>query len=215
MLFKNREEAGCVLAQRLAPYKSQKPVVLAVSNGALPMAQKIAEVLQAELDVILVKKIAAPADPEFTIGALSESGEFHLAEMGGGLSRQYLENRAKAEFAKLIHKRKQYSTLKSPVGLNKKTVIIIDEGIATSETVLAAIEYVRRQNPEKIIVGTIVSTFETIKSLKKECDEVIVLYTPVLFSSVGTYFEKCPKVTNKDVERILIEESKNGLVCLY
>lgn len=206
MRFHNREEAGKVLAQRLAEYKKDKPVVLAIPRGALPVGQVIADVLNGELDVVLVKKIGAPNNPELAIGALSESGDIYFTEMAQGLSHEYLTERANIEVKKLNQKRKLYSALRPQVNLKGRTVIIVDDGIATGSTMLAAIKSALHREAKKVIVATVIAPPETVENLRKEADEVVVIYTPELFKSVGEFFEDFSQVTDKEVKDILNAE---------
>jgi putative phosphoribosyl transferase len=210
MRFQNREEAGKVLAQRLAEYKKEKPVVLAIPKGALPLGSAIAEVLNSELDVVLVKKIGAPNNPELVIGALSESGDVYFTEMGQGLSHEYLEARMRSELKKISQKRKQYGELRPRVNLNGRTVIIVDDGIATGATMLAAIKSTRHKGAKKIVVATVVAPPETVRHLREEADEVIVIYTPTLFSNVGEFFDDFSQVTDKEVKDILRDQCERS-----
>lgn len=207
MIFKNREEAGHLLANKLAQYKAQNPLVLAVPRGAIKMAAIIQESLMGELGVILVRKIGSPDNEEFAIGSIGLSGiiqrQPYFKKLG--IDNAYIETEGKRQLNIIKERFKNY-------GLNEKDyqnlyrdriVIIIDDGIATGATMLAAIAEVRTQKPKKIIVAVAVSSKEAIKAIKKEVDEFIAVHIPNEFHSVSEFYQSFPQISDETVINIL------------
>ena len=205
MIFRNREHAATLLAEKLAKYKIQKPLVLGIPRGALPMAKIIADALEVDLDVVLVHKLRAPGQPELAIGAVDEEGRVYLADSAPewGISSEYI-NREKAEQLKTLRRRRaQYTPFRSPMNPSGRTVIVVDNGIATGATMIAALRSVREQNPTKLIAAVAVLPVTTLKNIRKYADEVVYLDTPEDFFAVGQYFEDFSQVTDEDVVAIL------------
>jgi predicted phosphoribosyltransferase len=169
------------------------------------MAEILAEKLEGDLDVILVHKIGAPENPEFGVGSVSEFGTIYHSKAADlcEIPAQYLEKSARQEIAKLKQKREIYTPIRPPLNPKDRTVIILDDGIATGSTMLAAIRAVRTQHPKQIIATSPVASLSAVELLLKEADEVIVLETPEEFVSVGQFYEDFPQVTDEEVCRVL------------
>lgn len=203
MFFRDREEAAELLGRQLLSYKGMKPLVLAVPRGAVPMAKMIADRLDGDLDVVLVHKIGAPENPEYAIGSVSENGEIMLGYGASGVSQEYIARVAQDEMQRLRERRKTYTAVRPRLSPKGRIVIIVDDGVATGSTLLAAIKAVRTEGPDKIIAAVGVAPPDTARRLKREADELVVLDTPEPFFAVGHFFEDFRQVTDEEVIRAL------------
>lgn len=205
MIFKDREHAARLLVQKLAKYKAQKPLVLGIPRGAVPMAKIIADALDGELDVVLVRKLGAPGQPELAIGAVDEEGRVYLSDSlpEWEISAEYVEQEKKEQLQTLRRRRAQYTPFGTPTDSIGRVVIVVDNGIATGATMIAALRSVRERHPAKLIAAVAVLPPATLKRLKKYADEVVYLNAPGDFFAVGQYFEDFSQVTDEDVVAIL------------
>ena len=205
MVFQNRVEAAELLIPKLSRYRMARPLVLGIPRGAMPMAQVLADRLGGELDVVLVHKIGAPDNPEFAIGSVSEYGCIYLSESVRlyGYSMRQIDAIAHKETAKLKERRATYSPIRPAISPEGRTVIIVDDGIATGSTMLAAIRAVRGQNPKRVIVAAPVASPQALHSLKHEADETIVLEAPEDFFSISQFYEEFIPVSDTEVIEIL------------
>jgi predicted phosphoribosyltransferase len=207
MLFQNREQAARLLAEKLAKYKGQNPLVLAVPRGAVPMGKIIADALDGELDVILVRKLRAPNQPELAIGSIDETGHVYLGEYAHVLRipEGYLEAEKQRQLETLRKRRSLYTPVHPPIDPANRIVIVVDDGIATGSTVIAALRALRAKNPARLIVATAVAPPETLQKIEEEADEVVCLQTPTFFYAIGEFFEDFSQVSDEDVIAILKE----------
>jgi putative phosphoribosyl transferase len=205
MLFKNREHAARLLAQRLISYKGKNPLVLGIPRGATPMAKIIAEALGGELDVVLVHKLGAPDQPELAIGSVDETGRVYLADYVSelGVGEDYIQSDIENQLATLRRRRATYTPLRPPIDPSGRIVIVVDNGIATGATMIAALRATRAKKPAKLIGAVAVAPCETVARLRKEADEIVCLKTPADFNAVGQFFEDFSQVTDEDVVAIL------------
>ena len=188
-------------------------VVLGIPRGGVPMARIIADELKADLDVVLVRKIGAPHQRELALGAVDENGELYLNAWAerDGFTRESLKPSIDEEL-KVIRKRRQlYTGARRPIELKGKTVILVDDGIATGATAMAAISLIRRQHPEKLVVATGVIPSENLKKFKVICDELVTLEASAVFYSVGQFYEDFRQVSDEEVISQL-KKSKSGTV---
>jgi predicted phosphoribosyltransferase len=198
MQFKDREQVANMLASRLAGYKGQRPLVLGVPRGAVPMARIIASALGGELDVVLVRKLRAPFQPELAIGAVDETGSvlegrhFDLADV----SEDYLLEEIRTQLEILRSRRQLYTGAHPRSNPTGRVVIIVDDGIATGSSMLSAIRAVRSARPRKIVVAVGVAPPESVAMIGKEADEVVCLQSPQDFYAVGQFFENFSEVTD-------------------
>lgn len=209
-MFTNRIDAGKQLAEKLLPYKHKEVVVLAIPRGGLPVGAEAAKVLQAPLDVSLSKKIGHPYNKEFAIGAVSLEGV--IFNESKGIPEHYLEEETQRIRAALADRAKQYYKNAQPHSLKGKNIIIIDDGLATGNTMLATIELVADQNPAEIIVAVPVAHPSAIEKLERSpfLNEIICLETPFNFRAVGQFYEKFNAVSDGEAIKIL-EDSKAWL----
>ncbi len=203
-MFENRREAGRALAQTLLDYAGQDPVIYALPRGGAPVAAEIAQRLAAPLDLILVRKLGAPRQPELAIGAVVDDGAptFILHDdiiRQLGVSENYVMV-AKSEALSEIERRRQiYFKDRPSVSPKNKTVIIVDDGLATGASMEAAIKAVRQAGPKHIIVAVPVAPIDTLARLETLSDEIVCLATPEPFLSVGSYYQSFPQLSDDDV----------------
>lgn len=204
MTFAHREEAARLLATKLAAYKGKHPLVLAIPRGAVPMGKIIADALGGILDVVLVRKLGAPGNPEYAIGSVDESGYVMLNPDAEGLvDEAYLRNEVQKQMETIRKRRALYTPVHVPIDPRGRTVIVVDDGIATGSTMLAALWAIRAKQPKKIIVAIGVAPKESLARLKDVADEVVCLHAPVFFSSVGEFFDAFPQVEDEEVVAML------------
>ena len=210
MIFSNREEAARRLADKLAAYKGQNPLVLAIPRGAVPMARIVAEALGGEFDVVLVRKLGAPGNPEFAIGAIDETGWAYLGPYAAlaGADEGFIE-RAKARELETIRKRRaQYSPLHPPIDPQSRIVIVVDDGLATGSTMLAALHALRQRAPQKLVCAVPVAPPDTLEKVGEQADEVVCLYAPENFQAVGQFYADFGQVEDEEVIALLSERKK-------
>lgn len=205
MRFHNREHAARLLAEKLAGYRGQHSLVLGIPRGAVPMARVIAEALNGDLDVVLVHKLGAPGNPELAIGSVDESGHVFLHEYAWDLDvdEKYIEREKQAQLKTLHHRRAQYTPVRPPLNPTGRIVIVVDDGIATGASMLAALRAVRAKQPAKLIAAVAVAPLETAARIREEADEVVCLDTPYDFMAVGQYFEDFSQVSDEQAIAIL------------
>lgn len=204
MLFENREHAARLLARRLsAHYKNTNPLVLAIPRGAVPMAKIIADSLGGELDVVLVHKLGHPAQPELAIGAVDESGNVFLSDYGLGIEAEYLEEERKRQLEVLRQRRAQYTPARSPIDPRDRSVIVVDDGIATGSTMIAALRAIRAQKPKKLVGAVGVASPAAVRAMSREADAIICLKVPGEFYAVGQFFKDFSQVSDGAVIAIL------------
>lgn len=202
-MFKNREEAAHLLAQKLQPLKGRSLVVLAIPRGGLPLGAIIAESLHCPLDVALSKKIGHPYNREYAIGAAGIEGYF--LNTSESIPKEYIETEL-SKIRSLLQERSQlYHRKIAPVSLKDKWVIITDDGIATGNTVLITAALVKQQQPAGIIVATPVAPPRVLERLKtsKDIDEIVCLETPPFFQAVGQFYEDFDAVSDEEAVEIL------------
>ena len=207
-LFADRSEAGRVLAQRLLRFKCERPLVLALPRGGVPVGFEVARMLEAPLDLVLVRKIGAPFQPELAIGAVVDGAraetvlneemvrEFQIPE-------SYLAEESARQLEEIERRRELYlaGTTRAPV--EGHTAIVVDDGIATGATMEAAVRATRRANPKHLVLAVPVAPPDTIERLRPQVDEVVCLATPRLFDAIGTFYEDFRQVTDEEVVELL------------
>jgi predicted phosphoribosyltransferase len=209
-MLKNRTEAAERLAGCLASHRGSHPLVLGVPRGGVPMARILADGLDGDLDVLLVHKLGAPGNPEYAIGAVDENGRISLnAEaMDLGLSEEYVRAEAARQLHLLRERRARYTPWQRPRDPAGRTVILVDDGIATGATMRAAIQSLRlhpEHAPTHVVVAAAVMPRDTLRGLQRMADEVVCLECPEPFWAVGQAFEDFSAVSDDEVVRALRE----------
>jgi putative phosphoribosyl transferase len=202
-MFKDRTDAANQLAAELIRFKNEDVVVLAIPRGGLPIGSVIAKTLNAPLDIILTKKIGHPLNKEYAVGAVSLQNR--ILDDTLDISERYIEEETQ-RIRKLLQARyDQYYKKHKPQNLKSKTVIIVDDGIATGNTLFATVDIVQQQNPTSIIVAVPVAPASVIQKLRAipYIDEVLCLKTPYYFEAVGLHYIDFKPVTDNEAIKIL------------
>ncbi|MFN5620814.1 MAG: phosphoribosyltransferase [Flavobacteriales bacterium] len=200
-LFSNRLEAAERLIPVLREYVDDHTILLAIPRGAVPMGFHIAKALHVPFDILLVKKIGYPGNPELAVGCVSIDGRVIDPEFA--IRKEYIDRETK-RLQHLLKEREVYLLgNREPLSLAEKSVIIIDDGMATGNSMLAAVQLVRQQSPAKIIVAVPVAAEGAISKLKAAVDELICLHVPEDFQAVGQFYEDFCEVSDTDVRECL------------
>ena len=202
--FENRQDAGRQLARKLREINFDNPVVLALPRGGVPVAYEVANALGAPMDLLFVKKIGAPGWPEYGIGAVVDGANPQIVlteEIVRQLrpSPEYIEAEMQRQLKEIARRRLIYLGDRQPIDLKDRTVIIVDDGIATGGTVKAALKGVRKNPPRKIILAVPVAPRDTLEELSDQCDEIICLYTPTPFGAVGSFYRDFGQTGDSEV----------------
>jgi predicted phosphoribosyltransferase len=214
MRFRNREVAAIRLADRLAGYRALHPLVLAVPRGAVPMARIIADTLDADLDVVLVRKLRAPMQPELAIGAVDEAGVVLKGRYFDIAPDDYVREEVRTQLELLRTRRELYTRAQPPIDPAGRVVIIVDDGVATGSSMLAAIRSVRARKARKVIVAIGVAAPASLDRITAAADEVVCLQTPDDFYAVGQFFDSFPEVTDEMVIAALAQPKPRELTPL-
>ena len=202
--FADREEAARVLAERLSAWRGSHPLVLAVPRGGVPMARVIADTLGGELDVALVHKLGAPGNPEYAIGAVEESGHVTLNPDARGLANDAeLRDEVRRQRETLREHRLRYSAGRAAPDPEDRIVIVVDDGVATGSTLLAALHAIRGRRPRRLIAAAGVAPRRTAERLRQAADEVVCGREPSDLFAVGAFFEEFSQVSDAKVEELL------------
>jgi putative phosphoribosyl transferase len=207
-LFSDRTEAGGKLADRLVPLALTDALVLALARGGVPVGAEIARRLSAPLDVVLVRKIGAPGQPELAAGAVADGDDPEIvinAELARqlGLSEAFLADAAARELAEIEQRRRGYAGLRPGIEPAGRTVIVVDDGVATGMTMQAALRHTRRRRPHRLIAAVPVASREAVALLRPEADTLVCLASPRHFGSVGAFYATFTQVTDAEVARLL------------
>jgi|SRR5579872_6267111 len=203
MYFKNRIDAGRLLAQALIKYKGSDVVVYAVPRGGVVTAVEIARILRAPLDLIIVRKIGHPFQPEYAIGAVAEDGHTVRNEkVMESVDKNWLKNEIEAQRQEAKRRREKYLRGRKDIPVEGKTAILIDDGIATGLTIRLAVKELKHRNPKKIVVAVPVSAKATADKIKQEVDEFVALDMPgesEFLGAVGSYYDEFFPVEDAEV----------------
>ncbi|HEX9664625.1 MAG TPA: phosphoribosyltransferase [Patescibacteria group bacterium] len=212
MYFKDRPDAGKKLADQLKKYKKNpETVVIALPRGGLVTGYEVAKKLKLPLDIIVSKKIGAPGDPELAIGSVNMDGQVLIDQDQLNLfniSQDYIDQQAiilKKEIKQKLIKLRGTGQIPS---YRHKTVIVVDDGVATGYTMKAAINYLKKQPVKKIVLAVPVGPSGTIEALKKEVDDLICLSTPAMFMAVGAFYENFEQITDEECRQLLKKAKK-------
>ena len=210
-MWQDRIEAGQKLAQKLKEVLGEEKtlsqgLVLAIPRGGVVVGQQIAKVLNYPLDVIIVKKIGAPGNPELAVGAVGLVGEPVIDEdlvARLEVEKDYLEKKITEIKNQIIIQEKDWRAGKEQLNLKNKVVVITDDGVATGSTVKSAMEIIRQANPQKIILAVPVIAKESLNEIENLTDEVVYLEVPELFFAVGQFYQNFDQITDEEVKELL------------
>ncbi len=200
-ILKDRKEAGMLLSQKLEKYQHTDTIILAVPRGGVPIGYEIAKNLNLPLDIILSKKIGHPFNKEFAIGAVSLDST--IIDEYPDIPKEYIEREIKNLRESMKDKYNLYRDYRKPDDIKGKTVIVVDDGIATGNTLLASLAMLRKRHPKKIIVAVPVVPFDTVKVFEQNTDEFVYLMAPKDFRGVGRFYESFDQVSDEEVVRML------------
>jgi predicted phosphoribosyltransferase len=201
-MFQNREDAARRLAARLMKRKLHDPVVLAIPRGGVVTGAVLAERLGAELDIVLSRKLRAPDQPEFALGAISEDGQIYLNPSVQGLlgpDDAYLEQERRHQLAEIARRKKLFRAVRPPASVTDRSVIVTDDGIATGSTMMAALQIIKTQKPREIIVAVPVAAPDRLEEIRRWCDDVVCLHTPEAFWAIGQFYVDFRQVEDEEV----------------
>ena len=201
-MFKERASAGRELANSLEKFRDQNVLVIGIPRGGVIVAAEVADALNAPLDLIITRKIGAPGNEELAIGAVAGVGQVMLNSKlveALNVSKDYIEERVEKAVAEIKRRRRLYLGELPSTNVGNKTVLVIDDGLATGYTALAAIEMLRTMKPQKIVLAVPVAPSETVASLMPEVDELIYLSMPREFLAVGQFYDEFHQVTDEEV----------------
>ncbi len=205
MRFKDRKEAGIKLAAALDKFKDEDAVVLSLPRGGVMLGVEVAKALNKPHDLVIVRKIGAPENPEYAVCVTDESGKIICNEEERvRLDQTWLERETKKEQEEAKRRRKKYLGDRKPPNLRDKTAILVDDGIATGLTMRGAIKVVRAQNPRKIVVAIPVTPKDSAQILRAEADELVALDEPTFYlGAVGAYYDEFPQLKDEEVIKLM------------
>lgn len=208
MPFVDRNEAGRRLADKLEKYADQDAVVLALPRGGVPVAAEIAARLDAPLDLLIVRKVGVPWQPELAMGAIVGGAEPIVVRnedilRDGMIDEAEFAAACERELGEIDRRRSLYCGARQPVPVAGRVAIVVDDGIATGATVRAAIRGLRRANPARIVLAIPVAPHQAVSRLRGEADEVVCLETPAAFEAISRHYRSFPQLSDKEVTAIL------------
>src|SRR5437868_12619940 len=209
-LFRDRREAGQRLAIALASYRESEPVVLALPRGGVPVGFEVARALGAPLDVLLVRKIGAPGHEELGLGAIVDGHDPQIVlnedvVRAVAPPKGYIAREAKRQLAEIERRRQHYVGDRPPLPVDGRTVIVVDDGIATGGTVKAALRGVSQHRPARLVLAIPVAPADSLDELASECDDIVCLATPEPFFAVGPHYRDFAQTEDEEVIRLLDE----------
>lgn len=209
-IFSNRIAAAEKLAEALSEYRDKNPLVLAIPRGAVPMAKLISQELKGDMDVVLVRKLCAPGSPEYAIGSVDESGWVYLTEYTerAGADQEYVKREVSEQMAIIRQRRAHYTPGRASINPKGRVVIVIDDGLATGSTMIAALHAIRNHGPAELVCAVPVASLEALKKLQGKADRIVCLLSPDDFYAVGQFYADFPQVTDDEVIACLVGESQ-------
>ena len=208
MKFANRAAAGLQLAARLAHFRDKDAVILALPRGGVAVGFEIARALGAPLDIVLVRKIGVPWQPELALGAVTDGGspetfiDEDLAKVLG-IPKSFVQEEPARQLEEIERRRASYCAGRPPVDIAGRTAIVVDDGIATGATMRVALRAARRRNPAHQVLAVPVAPPETLYAFRKEADEIVCLETPVMLGAIGFYYRDFHQMSDAEVTDLL------------
>jgi putative phosphoribosyl transferase len=207
MRFRDRREAGQLLAEELDFLKDKEDVVvLGIPRGGVVVAYEVAQAIGAPLDVYITRKIGAPHNPELAIGAVASDGRTvldHDLVRQLGVPKDYIEEETERQRREIERRAREYRGDRPPLDLAGKTVVVVDDGVATGATTMATLRALQKQEPKELILAIPVGPLDTVRQLGEEADRVICLSTPRLFWAVGAFYAVFDQTQDEEVKRLL------------
>ncbi|MBZ0229640.1 MAG: phosphoribosyltransferase [Bauldia sp.] len=213
MPFVNRSDAGKQLAGELLQYKAGQPVILALPRGGVPVAAEIAAALGAPLDLLLVRKIGAPMQPELAMGAVVDGANPVVVRNDDvvrllGVSDKEFQAVCDAEMAEIERRRKRYFGNRQPIDVEDRVAIIVDDGIATGATIRAGLQATRHRKPQRLVLAAPVAPPDTLDALRGKADDIVCLETHRFFGAIGAYYDDFSQVSDEEVVALLAAHAR-------
>jgi predicted phosphoribosyltransferase len=205
-MFRDREEAARLLAQRLKGRAFRDPLVLAIPRGGVVTGAVLARELDAELDVFLARKLRAPLQPELAVGAIAEYGQVYLSRHAHEIfdvTDAYLADESRHQLEEMAWRKELLRGVRPPAAIRGRSVIVVDDGIATGSTMMSALDAIRSQGPHELIVAVPVAPPDRLTEVRRHCDDVICLLTPTEFLAIGQFYEDFAPVEDAEVVELL------------
>ncbi len=204
MPFNDRFETGRKLAKALVRYRKQQPAVLALPRGGVPVAAEIAGALDAPLDLVLVRKIGVPFQPELAMGAVVDGDAPVIVRNedvieSAGIGETEFKAVCDRELAEIERRRRRYLGSRERVDVAGCTAIVVDDGIATGATMRAALRATRMRNPKRLVLAVPVGATESVAEMRKEADDIVCLETHVYFAAIGVFYEDFRQISDEEV----------------
>jgi len=207
-MFRDREDAARKLAKKFQGRQLHEPLVLAIPRGGVVTGAVLARELEADLDVVLSRKLRAPGQPELALGAVSEDGQVylnHYAREFPDLMEEYLAEERGHQLTEIARRKKLFRTVRPQAPVAGRSVIVTDDGIATGSTMIAALQAVKTQNPHEVIVAVPVASPDRLEEVRRWCDDVICLLAPEEFWAIGQFYADFSQVEDEEVVQLLRE----------
>lgn len=203
--FASRAVAARKLAQALLHHRGSNPLVLAIPRGAIVIGRIVADTLQGELDVVLARKLPSPFSREFAIGAVDETGWMYLSPQaeGAGADAAYIERARQAELDTMRRRRAVYTPGRVPIDPAGRVAIVVDDGLATGATMIAALHATRAREPALLVCAVPVAAPDSLQAVRPHCDELVCLTAPEWFGAVGQFYDDFAQVEDEEVVALL------------
>jgi putative phosphoribosyl transferase len=204
----DRIDAGRRLARALERYRGERPVVLGIPRGGVPVAAEVARVLEADLDVIVARKAGAPGDPELAIGAVTPDGARYVNDDlvdGLGITKAQLDTTFERAEREARERDERFRGGRDAPDLHGRVVIVVDDGVATGATLRAALRSVRRRHPKRVVAAAPVGAPGSHDALRDEADDLVILDEPPMFFGVSQFYEEFPQVSDDEVVALLAD----------
>jgi predicted phosphoribosyltransferase len=213
--FATRQQAGRLLAERLRALHLENPIVYALPRGGVPVAAEIADALGAPLDLVLVRKIGAPRQPELALGAVVNGGEAETVLNDDivaitGASEAFIAAARTRELAEIERRRQHYLAGRPPLDPKGRATVVVDDGIATGATARAALHALRRRGAARLILAVPVAPPDTVNTLRREADEIVCLHEAEIFFGIGAFYEDFHQLTDAEVIKLLDAHRPKG-----
>jgi predicted phosphoribosyltransferase len=217
IFFASRAQAAQRLAKALSRYRGRNPLVLAIPRGAVEMGRTLADALDGELDVVLVRKLRSPFNPEFAVGSIDETGWSYIAEHAAqaGADAPYLEQEKQRQLEILRKRRALYTPKREPIEAKGRVVIVVDDGLATGATMIAALHAARAKEPQRLVCAVPVAAPDSLDRVQAYADDIVCLDAPLEFHAVAQFYGEFHQVEDEEVVALLnqpIEHARPGVM---
>ncbi len=205
IVFASRADAARQLAKALMRYHGRNPLVLAIPRGAVEMGRVVADELGGELDVVLVRKLRSPISPEFAVGSIDETGWTYVAPhaASAGADPRYLEQEKERQLETLRKRRALYTPNRPPIDAKDRIAIVVDDGLATGATMIAALHAARAKQPQLLVCAVPVAAADSLERVRPYADEIVCLEAPEYFHAVGQFYGEFHQVEDEEVVALL------------